>query len=315
MSNRPPVDQLDEAVTGILANAGTASSVDASIADLLELARELRDLPRPDFKVRLGAQLAKDASMTTTTVQSRPGLRTVTPYIVVPAAQEMIEFVKHAFGAEETFRGSSGPGAIHAEVRIGDSMMMIGGGPGYAGPAKPAAIHLYVENADEVYRRALDAGAVSTLEMTESHGERFGCVQDLFGNPWIIATYLAGPSMPEHHHTVTPFVYAHGAAEFIAFLKEAFGAEELLRVDSSGGEVKHAKLKIGDSVIATGEARELPSLATMLYLYVPDADAAYAQAIRAGAQSIQPPADQRYGVRSGGVADRWGHHWFMATPL
>ena len=253
--------------------------------------------------------------MSTKTVQFRQSFRTITPYVVVPAAEAMIAFLKQAFGAEETLRHVSGPGMIHAEVRIGDSMMMIGGGAGYTGPAKPAAIHIYVANSDEVYRRALDAGAVSTLEMTEAHGERFGCVQDPFGNPWIIATHLGGHYIAEQHHTVTPFVYAKGAARFIDFLKQAFGAQELLRVDLPDGIVKHAKMRIGDSVLATGEAEQLPALPTMLYLYVPDADASYNQAIRAGAQSIHPPADQPYGDRNGGVTDAWGNQWYIATPL
>jgi PhnB protein len=315
MSKQPLIDQLDQAVTEILANPDVMpSSVDASLVDLLHLARDLRGMPGPDFKARLRSELERKASMSTTAVQFRQGFRTVTPYIVVPAAADLLEFVKQVFGAEETLRAGSGADTMHAEVRIGDSMMMIGGGAGAAGRENPATIRVYVPNSDEVYRRALDAGAVSTLEMSDSYGERYGCVKDRFGNGWIISTHQ-GSYHPENQHTLTPFIYAQGAAKFIDFLKQAFGAEELLRVDPEG-QVRHALLKIGDSVVGTGEVHEGQSLLpAMLYLYVPDADAVYDQAIRAGAQSIYPPADQPYGDRNGGVTDAWGNQWFMGTPL
>jgi len=255
--------------------------------------------------------------MSRKTVQFRHSFRTVTPYIVVAAAEEMIAFVKQVFGAEETFRAESSPGSIHAEVRIGDSMMMIGGGHAYKGPAKPAAIRVYVENSDESYRRALDAGAISTLEMTDNLGERFGCVQDVFGNQWIISTPVGAHYIPGYQRSVTPFIYAQSAARFIDFVKQAFSGEELLKVDLPEGKVKHAVIRIGDSVIATGDLREgsMPSLPTMLYLYVPDVDTVYDQAIRAGAQSIHAPVDQPYGDRNGGVTDEWGNQWYIATPL
>jgi PhnB protein len=317
MSKQLLIDQLDQAITDILANpAVMPSSVDASLIDLLQLARDLHELPRPGFKAELRSQLEGEISMSTTTVQYRAGFRSVTPYIVVRGAAELITFVQQVFGAEETFRGETGPGAIHAEVRIGDSMMMIGGSPDYPGPMKPGTIRVFVEDPDAVYRRALDAGAVSTLDMTESLGERFGCVDDRFGNSWIISTHRADLYLPEYDHTITPFLYAQGAARFIDFMKEAFGAEEILRADSPEGTVKHAMIKIGDSAIATGEVREGPSrLPAMLYLYVPDADAVYDRAIRAGATSIYPPTDQPYGDRNGGVTDPWGNQWYMATPL
>ena len=83
-------------------------------------------------------------------------------------------------------------------------MVMIGGGPAYKGPRKPMMLRALVANSDEVYQRALDAGAVSTLAMTENYGERFGCVRDRFGNQWIISTqigpsYCGGPGSQHHH--------------------------------------------------------------------------------------------------------------------
>jgi len=80
--------------------------------------------------------------------------------------------------------------------------------------------------------------------------------------------------------------------------------------------VLHAKIRIGDSVVEVGEPRgwwqPTPS---MMYLYVPDCDALYDQAIKAGAKSIYAPVDHEYGDRSGGVVDEWGNQWYMATPI
>ena len=83
------------------------------------------------------------------------GYRTVTPYLVVDGAANVLEFVKQAFGAEEKFRMDTPDGTIgHAEVQIGDSMVMLGDA-GDQNPAMPAMIHLYVDDCDATYERAL----------------------------------------------------------------------------------------------------------------------------------------------------------------
>ena len=250
--------------------------------------------------------------MSTKEVVFRPGFRTVTPYLLPPDA-EYVDFLKNVFGGVETAHHATSPNSFHSEVKIGDSMLMIGVG---SGASMPAMLHVFVKDVDDVYKRALDAGAASTLTMVEDYGERFCCVQDLAGNQWIIATPLAGRGIPEHRHTITPFFHPVGAGKFIDFLTHAFSAEKLERYDSPQGEVLHAKFRIGDSVVAIGEARDrLHPMTSMMYLYVPDADVSYDQAIRAGATSIHPPKDQPYGDRNGGVTDAWGNQWYMATPL
>ena len=253
--------------------------------------------------------------MSTKTVQFREGFRTVTPYISIPEAEELIGFVQQVFAAVETGRSAHGSGAIHAEVGIGDSMVMIGGGPSYKGPPKPMMLRVLVANADEVYQRALNAGAASTLPMTEGYGERFGCVRDPFGNQWIISTQI-GPSYSEGlEHNITTFVKVRDAAKLIDFMKRAFGAAELMRADGPEGLVRHAVIRIGDSVVAISDAREEALYPPGLYLYVPDVDAWYDRAVRAGAQPTFPPTDHAYGDRGAGVTDEWGNFWYMATPL
>jgi PhnB protein len=248
------------------------------------------------------------------TVQFRAGFRTITPYIVNHPVDDLIEFVKQVFGAEETGRSSHQSGGIHAEFRIGDCMMMIGGAA-VAGPRTTIAARVYVKNSDEAYRRALELGAVSTLPMTDNFGEHFGCVNDPFGNQWIISTQTGPHYLPGSERSITPFLYARDAAKYIDFLKQALGAEELMRAAGPDGTIKHALLKIGDSVIATSEASEQAPVRPMLYLYVPDCDALYDQALSAGATSIHPPTDHSYGDRGAGVTDPWGNQWYMATPL
>ena len=317
MSKQPLIDQLDQAISGIIVNLDVLpSSIDPSVLELLLVARDLRDLPSPDFKTRLRADLERNAPMTKNAVVFRPGFRTITPYITTPGADQLIEFMKHTFGAEETVRASMSPGTFHAEVRVGDSMLMIGGGPAYKGTPRQAALHVYVENADEAYRRALEAGAVSLEGMLEDHGDRFGCVKDPAGNEWYISTHLGPHYIPAHLHTVTPYLHPVGAHKLIEFLKQAFGAEELARYDSPEGEVLHAKVRIGDSVVETSEAHGWwQPLPTMIYMYVPDADALYNRAMQAGAKSLSPPANQPYGDRNGGVEDPFGNQWYMATPI
>jgi len=315
MSKQTNFEQLDRAVTDMLANRDFVPA-EASVADLLFIARDLSTMPRPDFKARLRSALERTTSMSTKTVQFREGFRTVTPYIFLPEAEELIAFVQNVFGGVETGRSAHESGAIHAEVRIGDSMLMIGGGPSYKGPRKPVLLRALVPDCDEVYQKALNAGAVSTLAMTENYGERFGCVRDRFDNQWIISTQI-GPAYAEGlDHNLTTFIKVHGAARYIDFVERSFGAKVQMRADGPDGKVRHSIIRMGDSIVAVSDAasEEKPS-PLQLYLYVPDVDAWYDRAVRAGAQPSYPPTDQAYGDRGAGVTDEWGNFWYMATPL
>ena len=248
----------------------------------------------------------------------REGFRTVTPYITVPEGAEVIEFLKQTFHAEETFRASAPEGGFHAEVRIEDSMLMIGGGEMLRGRSRPNAFHLYLADCDAAYERALEAGAKSLGEPGDRpYGERSAYVEDVAGNHWYIATRFAGTEAPAGMGTVTPFLHARSAPELVGFLERAFGAVELDR-HVEGGRVMHTAVRIGDAILEMGEVedQERPiHFPATYYLNVDDADAWYRRAIAAGAKSLQEPADQPYGVRMGGVEDPLGNQWFPATPL
>lgn len=123
--------------------------------------------------------------------------------------------------------------------------------------------------------------------------------------------------IPDGFHTITPYLVVDGAEKLIDFMQKAFGAkhdhEPTMRPD---GTLMHATLKIGDSTLMLSDASEhAQATQVMLYLYVPDVDAAYQKALKAGATSLMEPADQFYGDRSGGVKDPAGNRWFLGTHI
>jgi PhnB protein len=120
--------------------------------------------------------------------------------------------------------------------------------------------------------------------------------------------------IPEGYHSVTPYLVVDRAAELIDFVQKAFGAEVLMKMMQPDGLVGHTEVRIGDSMVMISSAREQwKAMPTMIYLYVPDADAVYAKALAAGAVSVQAMQDQYYGDRSGGVKDVSGNLWYIAT--
>jgi uncharacterized glyoxalase superfamily protein PhnB len=157
------------------------------------------------------------------TAEAKPvpeGFHTITPHLCVRNAGEAIEFYKKAFGAEEIFRmpGPDGHGVMHAEVKIGNShLMMCDEMPQmehWVSPAKlngtAVCLHLYVEDVDRAFQRAVDAGATPSMPVMDAFwGDRYGKVTDPFGHEWSIAT---------HQQDLTPEEIAKGAEEFFANL-------------------------------------------------------------------------------------------------
>lgn len=249
----------------------------------------------------------------------RPGFRMVTPYLVAENGLAMLEFAKVVFGAEEMLRAMM-PTGVHGEVRIGDSILMIGGGiPGkqFPGTLQPNALHVYVQDADAVYQEALTAGATSISEpRDQEYGERSGSVKDPAGNHWYIATRKGARYKWEGAPDVQAYLHPLRAEPVINFLKRAFGAEELGRHTAPDGVIHHMTLKIGDSYLEMGEAHgPYQPMPAMFYLYVPNMEAVYRQALAAGATSFQEPTDQPYGDRNAGVKDAFGNKWYIATHV
>ena len=121
---------------------------------------------------------------------------------------------------------------------------------------------------------------------------------------------------PEGFHCVTPYLTVQGAAKLLDFLKQAFGAEEIGRYPEPSGRIAHACVKIGDSMVEMSDCTdEWPATACSLHFYVPDVDAVYRRALKAGGVSLREPADQFYGERSAGVRDVCGNNWFIGTRI
>jgi PhnB protein len=243
----------------------------------------------------------------------REGFRAITPYILVPGASQFIEFLRAAFGAEEMGRVPAPGGRImHAEVKLGDSMIEMSDGNEQYAPS-PVTIHLTVPDAEAVYQAAVKAGAMSLYEPAlQFFGEYEGGVRDPFGNEW----YITPQAKKYSHPTVQPYLHLHGAGNMIPFLEKAFGARAEGVHKWPGGAIAHATIFIGDGQLEIDEAfRANRQTQCHLHLYVPDTDAVYAQALRAGATTIEAPNDKPYGDRTAGVRDAWGNSWFIATHV
>ena len=123
--------------------------------------------------------------------------------------------------------------------------------------------------------------------------------------------------VPQGYHTVTPYLVVDGAEKIIRFVKEAFGAQPVFEpMARPDGKIMHAEFKIGDSVVMLADTSErAQATSDMLYLYVPNVDAVYQKALKAGGKSLMEPMDQFYGDRSGSVMDPAGNRWFIATHI
>ena len=128
--------------------------------------------------------------------------------------------------------------------------------------------------------------------------------------------------IPEGYHTVSPYLVIKNAAAAIEFYKKAFGARERGRMSGPDGRLMHAEIQIGDSIVmihnemleyGSKSPQTLGGSPINLFLYVPDADASFQQAVSAGAQVTMPLADMFWGDRYGKLVDPFGHEWSIAT--
>jgi uncharacterized glyoxalase superfamily protein PhnB len=127
------------------------------------------------------------------------GFHTLTPHLVVKGASKAIDFYKKAFGAQEIKRmaGPDGKSIIHADLKIGDSRLLLvdefpemnARGPESIG-GMPVSIHMFVEDADAAFEKALAAGAEVRMPLADQFwGDRYGVLTDPFGHVWSIATH------------------------------------------------------------------------------------------------------------------------------
>lgn len=126
------------------------------------------------------------------------GYQAVTPYLIVSGAARALDFYQQVFGATELMRMAGPNGVAHAEIRIGDSVVMLADESpdmGYKGPValggSPVSLMLYVTDVDATFQRALAAGAVQQRPVQDQfYGDRSGTLEDPFGHVWTIATHI-----------------------------------------------------------------------------------------------------------------------------
>jgi PhnB protein len=128
--------------------------------------------------------------------------------------------------------------------------------------------------------------------------------------------------IPEGYHSLTPYLAVEDATRAIEFYKEAFGAEELMRMPGENGKIAHAELQVGDSKLMLSDPfpqstvrppAERGGPTASIFMYVEDCDATFEQAERAGAKIEMPLEDMFWGDRFGSLQDPFGHIWSVAT--
>ena len=149
------------------------------------------------------------------------GYRTVTPYLAVNNAEAAIDFYKRAFGAREVIRhGAPGGKVGHAELMIGDSMIMLADefpemdthGPRHYG-GSPVSLHLYVEDVDSLAKRAEQAGAKIVRPLEDKfYGDRLGTLEDPFGHTWHISTHIEDVSPEEIQRRMKALIARHAGS-------------------------------------------------------------------------------------------------------
>ena len=131
-------------------------------------------------------------------------------------------------------------------------------------------------------------------------------------------------AVPQGYHTLTSYLVVNDANRAIEFYKQAFGAEEVVKMAGPGGKIGHAELRIGDSVVMLsdeipgGSGKSPLSLggsSASLFMYVEDVDAVFNQAVKAGAKADAAPENMFWGDRFGRLTDPFGHPWGVATHI
>jgi uncharacterized glyoxalase superfamily protein PhnB len=258
-------DRLDGAIDAVVARSdATAALRDPELAALVRIAADLRHYPSANFKARLRAQLERRKTVSTAELTNiREGFTTVTPYVWV-ADRGLADFLIRVFDAVETRVTAGGRHGTHRELRIGDSMLMLGeGATGEVVPGRSMAFHVFVDDVDAVYAKALAAGGESLGEPADRpYGERSGFIKDAFGNHWYIASPLGPESFAHALRTVTPYLHSRDVRGYIDFLVRAFGASEEVVHELPGGVIPYARARVGDAAIELGTADPMRTWST-----------------------------------------------------
>ena len=128
--------------------------------------------------------------------------------------------------------------------------------------------------------------------------------------------------IPDGYHTVNTAITVREGTRMLEFYRQAFGAQEIMRMPGPDGKsLMHGEIKIGDSIVMVSDEQpggcrapvSVGAPTSYLYVYVPDVDKTFNQAVKAGAKVVMPVADMFWGDRFGQVEDPSGHRWGLAT--
>jgi PhnB protein len=123
-------------------------------------------------------------------------------------------------------------------------------------------------------------------------------------------------TVPEGLHTVTPYLVADNAIDFIEFLKRAFDGKETFMHKTRDGKIMHSTVSIGNSTLMITDTMEgMPSQPGMFYMYLENVDDVFQRALNAKATTVREVRDEFYGDRAGAVKDKWGNVWWIATHV
>lgn len=148
------------------------------------------------------------------------GYHSVTPYLIIDGASAAIDFYKKAFGATELFRMEHEGKIGHAEIKIGDSPVMLSDEQpqiGYKGPKSmggtPVSLMIYVDDVDTVYKRAIESGGVEVKALQDQfYGDRSGTLTDPFGHVWTVATHKEDVTPDEIEKRLAAMGHGSGSA-------------------------------------------------------------------------------------------------------
>src|SRR3982074_2481361 len=285
------IEQLNRAIDIMLARAdGKLGKLDAGIEPLVRIAADLRTLPRQEFKARLKTKLEGRNNMSAVAEPITAARTVASPRLTFKNAAKAIDFYKQAFGAKETFRFEIGDSIPHAEITIGDSVIMLTeewpeGGRFSAETlgSSPVWLSLRVNDVDSFAARAVAAGAKAIGPIQDQfYGRREGSFVDPFGYTWNISTVKEEMSVEEMHRrmkgmktgpeggampdegkkgvspiprgfrTLTSYLVAQDADALVKFVTTTFGAVETLRTGPGSEGGMHCEVRLGDSMLMVG---------------------------------------------------------------
>ena len=286
------------------------------------------------------------------------GQRGAAIVLFVDDLEKAARYYRTVFGATQTMQLTLIEEAIKIVMKFGDSEIVLMNGRQstntISSPREKqgvsGSVHLYVEDADTVFRRAVDNGATITVPIAlQFWGALYGEVVDPFGIRWQIATQVEAvdfkeiarramtpcdprcprsgansnvPAKPPGFRTATPWLVVDDLAKAVEYYRRAFWAREVLRLPGPDGNTTFVLLRMLGSHIMVGKEighyrspKTLKGTTMAVTLYVDNVDAVVANAVRHGATQPKPVENTFWGERFGSIFDPFGHAWAVAKKI